>query len=314
MSTTTGMPAEFATRGGRLTPRLDRQVSAQRLLRTAERHTLLPDEEIDWATPVPDGAWCAPPHRSSLFGTALWDRMTEQQRADLTRHEVASIASLGIWFETILMQMLLRHLYDQPQTDEHARYTLNEIADECRHSMMFGRMVRTLGCPEYGPGRRLHRMGRLFKTLSNQTVTFAGTLYVEEILDAFQREAMTAESVTPLVRQVSRLHVVEEARHMAFARQEAVREYARLGRAGRALSRLVLVGIAWSATVRLIDPRCYSAVGLNRREAWQAAQANPCWAATKQHAAERVLGFYQQEGMLGPLERRLLRRIGLLAA
>ena len=32
---------------------------------------------------------------------------------DLARHEAASLASLGIWFEIILMQLLVRHIYDK---------------------------------------------------------------------------------------------------------------------------------------------------------------------------------------------------------
>jgi len=308
---TSSSPVDRQRRGTTL---LDRDTSARRLLRTAERHTLYPDVEIDWDAPVPADAWCVPEHRSSLYGTPLWEQMTAQQRRTLTRHEVASIAGLGIWFETILMQMLLRHLYLQSSTDAHARFTLTEIADECRHSLMFGGMIQTLGCPEYGPGRLLHRLGRVFKTVSNPTVTFAGTLYVEEILDAFQREAMQDGSVTPLVRQVSRLHVIEEARHIAFARQEAIREYARLGAAARLVSRLVLVGVAYGATVRLIHPRCYAAAGVDPQQAWQQARANPYWQRTKQDAAARVLDFYEQQGMVGRLERAVLRQIGLLAA
>ena len=73
----------------------------------------------------------------SLYDTPLWRKMSEEQRIDLSRHEAASLASLGIWFEIILMQLLVRHIYDKPVTSNHVRYALTEIADECRHSMMF---------------------------------------------------------------------------------------------------------------------------------------------------------------------------------
>ena len=106
------------------------------------------------------GSGTRPPERSTLYGTDLWRRMPEEQRIELTKHEVASIASVGIWFETILTQMLVRSLYDRSMTDAHARFAFTEIADECRHSMMFGRMIETLGCPDYGPGRFAHALGR----------------------------------------------------------------------------------------------------------------------------------------------------------
>lgn len=201
--------------------------------------------------------------------------MTDQQRIDLSRREVTSIASVGIWFELILMQMLVRHVYDHDPTTEHVQYALTEIGDECRHSVMFARMIDKLGCPAYGAGRWGHAQGRLFKTISNGPLTFAGALYVEAILDAFQREAMNDESIQPLVRDVSRIHVTEEARHMRYAGEELARAWARLSRAERAYSRALLGIVAYVATTRLIHPRVYAAVGLDVDEARQASAPTP---------------------------------------
>src|SRR6195952_5749099 len=155
--------------------------------------------------------------------------MSDEQRIELTKHEVASVASVGIWFETILNQMLLRSLYDRSMTDAHARFAFTEVADECRHSMMFGRLIETLGCPDYGPGR--------LAPPSNPPLSCAGALYVEEILDALQREAMNDERVQPLVRAVNRVHVIEEARHMRYPRDETARQVAELGPIERLSSR-----------------------------------------------------------------------------
>ena len=56
-----------------------------------------------------------------------WERLTPEQRVELSKHEVASQCSTGIW-STILVHMLLRHHYAQDQVDAHARHTLTEIA------------------------------------------------------------------------------------------------------------------------------------------------------------------------------------------
>ena len=48
-------------------------------------------------------------------------------------------------------------------------------------------------------------------------------LVAEEILDIFQRDLMKDERVQPLTRATSQIHVVEEARHMRFAREEVAR-------------------------------------------------------------------------------------------
>jgi len=49
---------------------------------------------------------------------------------------------------------------------------------------------------------------------------FAGTLVAEEITDQLQREAMKDNTLQPLTRMVSKIHVTEEARHVRYAREE----------------------------------------------------------------------------------------------
>ncbi len=290
----------------------DREDTARRLLRTSAKHSYDPAIEIDWDAPLAPDRYFIDPRRSSLYGTALWDRMSEQQRIELTKHEVASLYSIGIWFETILMQMLVRHVYDRPKGSAHARYAWTEIADECRHSVMFSRAAEKFGVPEYGPGAVVHHLGRLLKTISNGTVTFGAAIYVEEILDMLQREQMADESLQPMVQQVSRIHVIEEARHIRYAREETRRQWPRLGLLGRAYSRFILAMSVYFATTRLIDPKVYAAAGLDVDEAVAAAAANPHWRRTKQFAAHKVVAFLNEVGLIAGPGKLLWRWAGVL--
>ncbi|MDQ3760548.1 MAG: diiron oxygenase [Actinomycetota bacterium] len=290
----------------------DREDTARRLLLTSAKHSYDPATEIDWDAPLAPDRYFIAPHRSSLYGTTLWDRMSEEQRIELTKHEVASFYSIGIWFETILMQMLIRHVYDRPKGSAHARYAWTEIADECRHSVMFSRMAEKFGGPEYGPGWFVHQLGRLFKTTSNGTLTFGGTIYVEEILDALQREQMADESLQPVAQKVSRIHVIEEARHIRYAREETLRQWPRLGPLGRAYSRFILALVVYFATTRLVDPKVYAAVGLDVDEAVAAAAANPHWRQTKQFAARKVIAFFNEVGLIAGPGKLLWRWAGVL--
>jgi hypothetical protein len=290
----------------------DREVTAQRLLRTSAKHSYDPAVEIDWDAPLRPDRYFIAPHRSSLYGTELWHRMSEEQRIALTKHELASLYCMGIWFETILMQMLVRHVYDRPSGSAHARYAWTEIADECRHSVMFSRAAEKFGGPSYGPDWLVHQLGRLLKTISNGTLTFGGAIYVEELLDAVQREQMVDESLQPMVQKVSWIHVVEEARHIRYAREETLRQWPRLGWLGRAYSRLVLAMVVYFSTTRLIDPKVYAAVGLDVKEAVAAAAANPHWRQTKRWAARKVIDFFTEVGLIAGPGKWLWRRAGVL--
>ncbi|PZS32497.1 MAG: hypothetical protein DLM61_06805 [Pseudonocardiales bacterium] len=305
MSTTSSVDAT----AGRIP---DREDTAQRLLRTSAKHSYDPAVEIAWDAPLAPDRYFIDPRRSSLYGTALWDRMSEQQRIDLTKHELASLYCMGIWFETILMQMLLRHVYDRPKGSAHARYAWTEIADECRHSVMFSRAAEKFGGAHYGPDWLVHQLGRLLKTTSNGTLSFGGAIYVEEILDAVQREQMTDQSLQPMVQKVSWIHVVEEARHIRYAREETHRQWPRLGPLGRAYSRFILALVVYFSTSRLIDPKVYAAVGLDVDEAVAAAAANPHWRETKRFAAHKVITFFNEVGLIAGPGKLLWRRAGLL--
>ena len=172
----------------------DRERTADRLLKSSADKFYDPDVDVDWSAPPVEGLHYQPEHRISLYGTPLWDRMSPEQRIDLGRHEIASVASNGIWFEVILMQLLLKEVYQGDPTTKHVQYALTEIADECRHSTMFGKAISHFGAPAYGPRRSLHRLARLLPIIGYGPALYGSVLIVEEILDRLQREAM-AESI-----------------------------------------------------------------------------------------------------------------------
>src|SRR5947208_2962492 len=141
----------------------DREVTGARLLATSARTYYDPDLDIDWDAPlVPDKAFM-PLERTSLYGTELWDRLSDEQRIELSRHEIGSIASTGLWFEIILMQLLARYVYDLDPRSAHAQYALTELGDETRHTIMFAKAVQRCGVPAYRPPRVIHELGRAFK-------------------------------------------------------------------------------------------------------------------------------------------------------
>jgi hypothetical protein len=289
-----------------------REQTAQRLLAASVRHWYDPEREIDWDAPLdPDAFWLAP-ERSSLYGTTLWDGLTRAQRIELTKHEVASAASAGVWFESMLMQMLVREYYDQDPTSEHAQYALTEIADECRHSVMFGRLLARLGIPAYPASPFDHALGRWLKATASGPHMYAAILLAEETLDSFQREIMADESLQPLIRMVSRIHVVEEARHVKYARQELARQVSTAGPVRMAYSRLVLGRVAMSISDRLVRPGIYAAVGLDPRSGRAAALANPKFRETMRWSASKATAYLRELGLIGGPGLALWRRSALL--
>lgn len=311
----TTVPEDVSLQGLRdaLGPLRDREQTALRLLESSAKHSFDPDRDLDWDAPPDEGKWFWPPELVSLYDTPMWKRMSEEQRFDLARHEAASLASLGIWFEVILMQLLVRHIYDKSLTSAHVRYALTEIADECRHSMMFARMIHKGGAPAYPVSRLDHNLARILKTVSTTPGSFACTLLGEEILDWMQRLTFPDERVQPLVRGVTRIHVIEEARHVRYAREELRRQMATAPRWERQLTRLSAGEAARVFSIAFVNPEVYTNVGLDRRAAVAQVRASGHRRDVMQAGAKRLTDFLDDIGLMRGLGRRLWRSSGLLA-
>jgi hypothetical protein len=287
-------------------------MTAERLLHASAEHSYDPEVEIDWDAPLAGDLYFVPPHRSSLYGTSLWEGLSEEQRLTLTRHEASSIAGLGIWFETILMQLLIRGYYRQDPTDSGAQYALTEIADECRHSVMFGRMIAKLGTPVYRPDGVDEALGKWIAATGVGPRMFAAILICEEILDKLQREAMACEQVQPLVRMVSRIHVVEEARHVRYAREELAAQVRAAGKRRLAFDKVVIGRAAYMCGTRLIHSDVYRSVGISPELGRKAARANPNFQATLRWAGERVVSYLSDLDLIAGPGTALWRKSGLL--
>jgi len=293
-------------------PSTDSAALAERLLKSSARQSYDPEVDIDWSAPVPADKWGMQPERMSLYGTDLWHGLSEEQQRQLSRHEAASLASVGLWFELLLMQMMLRDLYDDEPTGAHMQYALTEVADECRHSTMFGKALAHLGVPAYGPQPRIHRLGRFFNTLVRGPSAYASILVAEETLDTWQREVIKDDRIQPVTRMVSRIHVLEEARHMTFARDEVRRQLPGLSRRQLVWHQAATAQVSFLVARALVNPEVYRSVGIDPKVGRRAALANPHYRSTMQWMGEKPLAFLRENNLLPKSQERVWRASLLL--
>lgn len=288
------------------------QSVSERLLGSAEQLSCDPATEVDWETPLDTAMHGTSPEWSTLFGTSYWQEMTEEQRTALTRQEAASVASTGIWFEMILQQMMLRDFYAKDPTDPDFQWALTEIADECRHSIMFARGAEKLEAPPYLPHRVVIELGRAFKTLAFGETAYAAILVAEEVLDVMQRDWMRDERVVPFVRTINNIHVIEESRHMAFAREETRQRLRAAGPARRHASALVVAIAAYAIVKSMWNPAVYENAGLDRERALREARANKHFQSMLRSSCAGLMEFLDSCGMLTKPAVRVYRKAGLL--
>jgi hypothetical protein len=126
---------------------------------------------------------------------------------------------------------------------------------------------------------------------------------------------MADEGVQPTIRMINKIHVLEEARHISFARAEVNRMVPKMGRIELALNRVALALAAPSLVRLMLHPDVYRCVGLDPKQARKVANANPQYRESVRWMGERIVGFLTEAGMIkGVVTKALWRRSFLLGA
>lgn len=301
----------------RATPRttraaLDPDVVAERLNSGSVRRSYRPEVAIDWAAPLDPDKYFLPPQLISLYGTSYWKELTQAQRIELSRQEMANILSVGLWFENVLNRGILHRLLSEDHTSPFAHYALTEMGDECRHMTMFGKAIAHSGARMYNLRRWERVVAARLPFLLGGAMLWVGALVGEEMFDAWQRTWMNDPELQPYISQVMRIHVTEEARHIRFAREGVVHERAQMGRRER-----FLVGNAHGLAalffgVAFTNPAIYRRAGLDVERAVREARANPHFADIKVDGFASLAEFLEDNGLMGRFARRMWRRAGYL--
>ncbi|MBM9617971.1 diiron oxygenase [Streptomyces zhihengii] len=285
---------------------------ARRLLESSAMLAYDPAVEVDWDTPLDKDFHGASPEWSTLYGTAYWSELTDAQRKELTRQEAASVASTGIWFEMILQQMVLRDIYAKDPTGAEFQWALTEIAEECRHSIMFARGAQKLGAPPYRPSRPVLELGRVFKTLAFGEAAYAAILVAEEVLDVMQRDWMRDERVVPFVRTINNIHVVEESRHMKFARDETRKRLARAGWVRRQINAFVVAVASYFIVTSMVNRKVYANAGLDETRALAEAAANQHHKSMMRSSCSGLMDFLASARLLTKPALAFYKRANLI--
>jgi hypothetical protein len=289
-----------------------REEFSERLLKGSVKKSYAPVVDIDWDAPLEPDKFFLPPQMCTLYGTPLWESMTREQRIESSRQELINTLSAGIWFENILNQALLRDVMHENPTAKATQYKLTELGDETRHMVMFGKAIDRIGGVPVRPKFYQRIIINMLPKLFRGSVLWGAALVGEEIFDALQRQILDDPDLQPIVRQLMRIHITEEARHIQFARDGLRQRVPSMPWYRRAyLANLHGVGGPFYRYLFTM-PIVYRRVGLDGRETRRLALANPNFHAACRSAFAPLAAFFDEVGLMGRLGRRMWRRAGFL--
>lgn len=144
----------------------------------------------------------------------------EQRKAGITR--IATVMRIGWEFENLLQRGLLQAAFRLPNGAPEFRYIHHEVIEESHHSMMFQEFVNRTGLKVKGMPVYLKFLAETVVLPTQKlfpALFFFFVLGGEDPIDHMQRTELKNGNPPELVKQIMKIHVTEEARHISFARQ-----------------------------------------------------------------------------------------------
>jgi hypothetical protein len=127
-----------------------------------------------------------------------------------------------------------------------------------------------------------------------------------------QRDWMRDERVVPFVRTINNIHVVEESRHMKFARDEVRTRMKGAGWLRRQLNAFVIASTAYFIVTSMVSDDVYAAAGLDRARALREARKNEHHHSMLRSSCAGLMEFLGSAGLLTGPARRVYRLAHLL--
>ncbi len=190
----------------------------ERLIKVSKDGPINPDTFIPWEIPPRDSFAFMPKTLFSLYGHKLFDTLTESQKTQLAKAEVAQVMYSYGWSEGLACLFFYRYLVTlRDNVSPEYKYLLIEIFEETCHQQMFSRAIETLKI-ETVPSTRLHRFaGWITTRFLPDDIVFMSVLAIELVTEMYGAEIVKEPNMYPVLLKVSELHKIEEDRHMYFA-------------------------------------------------------------------------------------------------
>jgi hypothetical protein len=309
------IPEEERPRSREQFPQLIERLSRQSVTKHYQAY-----RDIDWDAPknqiVPNDPRFELSAEDPLGGTAWYRALDAETRARLGLHVVANFMKVGVQFENVLERGLLLYAATLPNGAPEFRYVYHEVIEESQHSMMFQEFLNRTGIDVPGiagwrttAGEQVVTLGRRFPALF-----FLFVLGGEDPIDHLQRTNLARDrQMHPLLKQISQIHITEEARHLCFAR-EYLRNNVPALSGPRRVWLMTLAPVILHLMARAMlepSPTLIKAFDIPEHVVDEAWRKNPRHGAAVRESLGKVRALCEELDLIPPALRPVWRRLGI---
>lgn len=269
-------------------------------------------ERIDWSQDIdPENPMMLADQSVQIFGSDVWNKMTDKEKANLRVHLQAQSLSQFMHGEQGALIATSKIVQTVPNIDAKY-YAATQVMDEARHVEAYARLLHEKFDIVYPITGSLQALLQDCISDRRWDMTYLGMQILIEglALAAFQRIRDMAQN--PLAASVNAYVMQDEARHVAFGRLALRDYYPELTEGERNEREEFVVEACWHMRDRFNQRDVWEAVGLPADECMRITEESGFMENFRKRLFTRIVPTIKDIGLWGPTVRKAYDKMGVM--
>jgi hypothetical protein len=267
---------------------------------------------IDWSQDLdPENPQELPDESVSIFGSDVWRRLTNEEKATVRRHSQAWQLSQFLHGEQGALICTAKIVQQVPSVDAKF-YAATQVMDEARHVETYARLLHEKFELAYPITPTLRALLENVISDSRWDMTYLGMQVLIEGLALAAFASIRDQARNPLARAVNAYVMQDEARHVAFGRLALRDYYPQLTQAERDEREEFAVEACYLMRDRFLAEEVWETVGLPVDECVRYVDQSAEMRAFRSRLFTRIVPTIKDIGLWGPKIRRAYADMGIL--
>ncbi len=269
-------------------------------------------DRIDWTQDLdPENPMGLPDQAITIYGSPMWEKLNEKERANLRRHIQSWQMSQFLHGEQGALICTAKIVQQVPNLDAKF-YAATQTIDEARHVEAYSRLLHEKFELAYPITEPLQALLDNIVSDSRWDLTYLGMQVLIEglALAAFQRIRDQAQN--PLAAQINAYVMQDEARHVAFGRLALRDYYPEITQAERDEREEFVVEACYHMRDRFDSAEVWDNIGLDSKECTAFVAQSEAMRQFRGRLFSRIVPTVKDIGLWGDKVRKAYEQMGIL--
>jgi len=282
-----------------------------RLYENAKRDQWNGTDRLDWSIDVDPEKGLVPDLGIGIYGTPIWDRLTEKEKAKL-RHEAITWQLCQFLHGEQGALLATAQIVDSVPWYEAKQYGATQVMDEARHVEVYRRFVQEKLQHEYPVNPQLKKLLDQILTDSRWDMKFLGMQIIVEGLALAAFGTIRDTTTNPLLRDLTAAVMEDESRHVAFG-VLSLREFCEnLSEKDRNEREEFVYEACVLMRDRITNREVWEAMGLDADECIAHSDQSDLAKQFRYRLFSKIVPNVKSLGLLSPKQRARFEALGIL--